>query len=535
MYICSLTCGHCTFDQRAITDPFFLVLVFQVIKLIDNLCSIGIVMLALDTDAGMNRFTNAPVAAKATNQDQQHPNTTGLTNSSHQYYHQHKQQQRQQSKQKRCQQQPKQASLFSSATEHYIHSRLKSALGSGRKEVMYSGVLEGGRVRRVASLNAQAMNQMLCLTESALPVLSLTKACTGNSTVCSPAVHDVDVLQDGPENRSFAESVEDCPLEVEDCQLESTAANSMIGVVETPTSCERTTTPDLDCLYSPLSASSLSSSLSPSSVTATNSLPLEASLKANMKNASLQIVDVMKVKSKTRRTVNQKKGSTPVVDHNSGFVKRLASLNAQACVAAIVGSNRHVGGSQAEGAVAGKKRLRSSRNSNHNNSKKLKVAQDEGGVCAEVSKGEADGGDSSDGDDGATSNQNPVSLQQGITNQSSAGQKGSLVCATNHGCSESVSSSSEDTNYDERQNKWNSQSCSLQSVLFNTLGLLYSGDCVSANKSILLTTEGRLPDRVMPLIVPLQGFEVSLAMDRVLKQTEGPISKRKTKVSISCL
>ena len=133
------------------------------------------------------------------------------------------------------------------------------------------------------------------------------------------------------------------------------------------------------------------------------------------------------------------------------------------------------------------------------------------------------GVDSSE-DDATPSSTEPFVAQQ---------QQQSLVCASSSNntlCGSS--SSSQDESHDDSQA---SSSCSLESVPCNTLGLLYSGDCISANKSILFTTEEHLPEREIPVIVPIHAFEVKFAVAKVLKQTSSAVRKRKPKVRTSAI
>ena len=418
-------------------------------------------MLAVGSDSGMNSSTNnnSSVAnfKDKTSSLKQHqcPVPTVLDSHNHQNLQQ--------------EQTP-------SPSDHYIHSRLKSALGSGRKEVYYSGVLDGGRVRRVASLNAQAMNQMLCLTESALSVpVPKTDSPGADSTQASQNI-----------------DVECTPLNGS-CALPN----------RTDTSCESSSS-NGEAISDTVMSSPLSSPSS-SSTTANTFLPTMPTGSPSPKNASVDVVDVMK--KRVRKQRNTKTPST--VDHNTGFVKRIASLNAQAFVSVLVRSSR----TTQAGGEGGKKRLR---NSNYNNSKKRKVDQNDVSAAEEVLKM---GADSSE-DDAApgSTEEHPVAQQHDQ----------SPVCASSSSrlCSSELlasSSSQDEPSHDEAL-------CSLESVPCNTLGLLYSGDCISANRSILLTTEEHLPERVIPLIVPIHAFEVNFAKAKALKKTSSAVGKRKSKV-----
>ena len=441
-------------------------------------------MLAVEPDSGMNRSTNnnSPVSFKDNTSPlkRQHPVSSVLDS------HNHLQQGLQE-----------QSPLPS---DHYIHSRLKSALGSGRKEVYYSGVLEGGRVRRVASLNAQAMNQMLCLTESALSV--------PNPRTDSPSVdstlppQDVDVLCT-PLNGSL----HNCKFPINFETKQALPDRTTSSLSDESSSSEEAISDTI--MSSPLTSPSSSSTTAAATTTAL--LMPTVSPESTVKKASVDVVDVMKKRVRKQRNTDLKK--TPsTVDSKTGFVKRMASLNAQAFVSVLVGSSRKA---QA-GAEGGKKRLR---NSNYNNSKKRKVDQNDVNA-EEVSKM---GVDSSE-DDATPSSTEPFVAQQ---------QQQSLVCASSSNntlCGSS--SSSQDESHDDSQA---SSSCSLESVPCNTLGLLYSGDCISANKSILFTTEEHLPEREIPVIVPIHAFEVKFAVAKVLKQTSSAVRKRKPKVRTSAI
>lgn len=432
-------------------------------------------MLAVEPDSGMNSSTNnnSPVTFKdkpSSLKQHQHLVPTVLDSDNHQNLQQ--------------EQTP------SPCSDHYIHSRLKSALGSGRKEVYYSGILDGGRVRRVASLNAQAMNQMLCLTESALSVPDSKTDDSSPGMDSTLPSQDVDVVCT-PLNGSLL----NCNLEALPNRTNTSGESSSSEQAISDT-----------VMSSPLS--------SPSSSSTTANMFLSPMPTASPKKASVDVVDVMKKRVRRQRNMDVKK--TPsTVDSNTGFVKRMASLNAQAFVSVIVGSSRIT---QA-GGEGGKKRLK---NSNYNNSKKRKVDQNDVGA-EEVSKM---GVDSSEDDAAASSTEEhqPMVAQQHHLSPVCAQSSSSRVCS-----SELASSSNQDElSHDDA-------CCSLESVPCNTLGLLYSGDCISANKSILFTTEEHLPERVIPIIVPTHAFEVNFAMTKALKKSSSAVGKRKSKVRIQLL
>ena len=231
-------------------------------------------MLAVEPDSGMNRSTNnnSPVSFKDNTSPlkRQHPVSSVLDS------HNHLQQGLQE-----------QSPLPS---DHYIHSRLKSALGSGRKEVYYSGVLEGGRVRRVASLNAQAMNQMLCLTESALSV--------PNPRTDSPSVdstlppQDVDVLCT-PLNGSL----HNCKFPINFETKQALPDRTTSSLSDESSSSEEAISDTI--MSSPLTSPSSSSTTAAATTTAL--LMPTVSPESTVKKASVDVVDVMKKRVRKQR------------------------------------------------------------------------------------------------------------------------------------------------------------------------------------------------------------------------------------------
>ena len=488
-----------------------------------------IIMLAV-ASAGMNRVDSL-VSLTPKNLQQHLISTRGLTH--HRNYHQQQQQQQLLHQE------------VSPSSEHYIHTRLKSALGTGRKESVYSGVLEGGRVRRVASLNAQAMNQMLCLTESALPFhqqKTPMKPTTATITCSSPASSDVNVKYTPQSVNVNGATLCDSSVMTESEDTIPSLDAVLPPIITTPESgnddsgCMKATTPE-----------SLSGSVASSGSKMTSS--------SAMKTASVEVVDVMKTRRRNKRSANAKKraGSGPasVLDCTTGYVKRVASLNARACVAVLVGTTKSKkppatrtsacsSTSGGEGSVAGRKR-RAPSNSNHNNSKKRKDALDEyseitdgGGKCD-------NGGDSSGAEDDMSSQPSGHHLQllpQLTTHQSSdftnqGTHESACVSHAELQCLESVSSSSEETSQEESAQEPASQPCSLENLPYNSLGLLYSGDCVHLNTRIFYTTEGYIPNRVIPLAEPSRSFEVSLVVSQVMKQNSSAARKKASKVSYS--
>lgn len=442
----------------------------------------------------------------------------------HHLQQRHKQHQKQSHKQLEEQCQKTEESLktpqdqVSSTGEHYIHSRLKSSLGSGKKETLYSGVLEGNTVRRVASLNARAKNQMLCVPDP-------LKA--NGSFKSHIAAENGEVPVNNPS------SVVDVPFEVADDVYRSTLA---AGQMDTSEDLKHT---------SSLESGAVSVPVQPEALDQTSLIPGDNfPCHVSMKNASVEVFDVIKTaKGKPVKTKDSSCSEVPKsVSSNAGttnYVRRMASLNASACVSALMSPvystgklkavDKHTSPSVAGrggGHAAGKKRP--SGNSCTNDNKKGKLSIE----C--VHKAHVQRGHATTSEDGGDANGGGTSIQQSSSSGSQSGQEAISSADSDQfelNCSECLSSTSEESNREERNHPLPSpfgiEGC------YNSLGLLYSGDCMYSRSRIFYDMEGRIPKRIVPVVKPSRSSHVHKAVADILKQ-KVKSSKRSTKVS-ACL
>lgn len=173
-----------------------------------------------------------------------------------------------------------------SSPEHYIHSRLKSSLSSGIKETPYTGVSEGDSLRRVASLNAEVRNKIFYST-----------------VIHPPKVNG---------HHHHHDYYSDLQLPSHGQYKEKRCRSS-----------------------SPISTSSGTNhryrdvnSADPPSPPAKN---------YTIKNSSVVVVDVMKNRGSTHKSKRLRK-SPSKVPPQLGYVRRLAAVNARACLSAIMKS-----------------------------------------------------------------------------------------------------------------------------------------------------------------------------------------------------
>lgn len=352
---------------------------------------------------------------------------------------------------------------MATSTEHYIHSRLKSTLPSGPKEIAtaYSGIMEGNSLRRIASVNAEARTKLFYTPIS--PVKSYHNGCVGllESTItngtCSHTIDEV------PSHTNDA--LHNSPADV-DQNTTTSSGNSPVTPATSPPSI--------------FLQSSASSTLSPTKLSNSSYI---------LKDSRVQVVDVLKKKhhpqaSMTTPTAKRLQHTMPRVSPPLGplgYVKRLAAVNARACVHAIMTgreetvkhkdvnviqtrslSQLHGGSTEQTG------------NSNQNNGKNNK---DEGDVRTR---------------DGLT--QQPVNSSLGLSSQ---------AASTDLECTESIPSSNED----EPEKGGIILGC--EATSYNCLGLLYNSDSVHDNSDIYFTTVGKLPSIIIPLIIPKTMQEVS--------------------------
>ena len=382
------------------------------------------------------------------------------------------------------------SSSSAAQSEHYIHSRLKSSLQSGPKENLYSGILEGGKVRRKASLDSEVKTRMLC---SEAPVQSTT-------TFQSPKSHLL--LPD----TFVAESVSTEPFL-------STQEKEMISkrVCMNGTASIDTVQPGVTCHSELLQ-------YSPSSVTEEragqegSSIKLRLSPNIPMKDATVNVIDFKKRKA----CIKESSVHRQAMPYSQGFMKRAALVKACARVAALAegarslpkhspmgtlppraSHSKKVSQSQKslpfieESAIGvtdqqmklpnTRKRSSATTNSNQNNSKKRRgngTAANEGSFTPSL-----------------LYSPSQVKNLAGSTETHSRPE----ICQSNseRDHPESVASSESESSVSST-----TQAKKEVVIQFNNLGLLCTGDCIYPNKRILLTTEGYIPARIMPVVIP---------------------------------
>jgi hypothetical protein len=330
--------------------------------------------------------------------------------------------------------------------EHYIHSRLKSKLSSGPREMAsaYSGIVDGNNLRRMASLNAEARTKMF--------YDELSPRSNGHS------------LQH-PDGKGSPIKT-DC----ESLALSFKDNNSSPGPAGVNTQ---------SCILSPCKEA-------PSSVRS----PLKSQKFCIMKDSTVHVVDILKTRpsmisppslsrsapqpERSLKRLRNKGNNTP----QTSYMKRMAALNARACVNALMNAYLIQGKSQQiADSVLGKRTPEQSGNSNQNNGKKKKQTEDDVNITRESSL---------DNQSGANDHQS---------------MNASLVSYTSYAseleCTESIPSSDEDD--------YATSAAKLlldEEMPYNRLGLLYNSDTVHVSSSILLTSDGKLPSKIIPIIVP---------------------------------
>ena len=379
-------------------------------------------------------------------------------------------------------------------SEHYIHSRLKSSLQSGPKENLYSGILEGGKVRRKASLDSEVKTRMLC---NEAPIQSTATVQSSKLPLLPPDTFAVERVSAQP----FLSTQEKEKLSKRLCMNGTASVDAVQASVKSSHS--------QLLQYSPSSLTEERPSRESSSIKLHLS-PCKASFP--MKDATVNIIDFKKKRKDSDKERNKPQQAMP---YCHGFMKRAALLKACARVAALAEGtrslqrhssmtalpartyhSRKLGQSQKSvpliemSAISAadqpmkihntRKRSSATTNSNQNNSKKRK------------GNGAANEGCFS-----------PSLLHSASKVKNLASSKATSsrpeICQSNaeHEHAESVASS-------ESESSVSSASQAKKDVVtqFNNLGLLCTGDCIHPNKKILLTTEGYIPARIMPIVVP---------------------------------
>lgn len=384
----------------------------------------------------------------------------------------------------------------SGSSEHYIHLRLKSSLQSGPKENLYSGILEGGKVRRQASLDSEVKTRMLC-NETQIQ---------STATIQSPTSPQLSPKMFAAERVSidrFFPSQEKVSISKRMCMNGSASVD--------------TTHPSLTSNHSQ------SLQQSPSSVEAEKpdwksgmKSPLSSYMSGfPMKDATVNVIDFKK-----RRKTNEDEliKPQPVMPHDPhGFVKRAAWINACARVAALSQgapllqkhsstnllpakadqlrkadqrqkslllnemSATYVAGSK-QGVKLGNTRKRSSAttNWNQNNSKKKKGNGSANEECFNPSL-----------------QCSPSSVEDLATAGRACSRPEIFQSNSEHEHADSVVSSESEASLASTL-----QSKKEMAIQFNNLGLLCTGDCIHPSKRVLLTTEGYIPARIMPIVIP---------------------------------
>ena len=396
----------------------------------------------------------------------------------------------------------------STSNEHYIHSRLKSTLSAGPKEIPYTGIVNGDSVRRTASMNAEARTKLVYASPKA----------SSHFNGSSSSSKKVDVL-------SYGNGINLSPSQCEHPLVSPTRSldSSTLQISATP--------PQAEGPHTTMQKTTNDHSKSPG-------LSTKSCQQILMKDSSIEIVDVMKSQLKPQPTIEPKvpfspskrllRSNTFSSSVTTGFVKRQAAINARACVYAMMGEHptskmkseksgistltslEHQG-------VLGKRPRQLPSNSNHNNSKKKKEGVRARRRIPSLSELAA---------------QSVTMPSLGLMSSSS-----SLSClASDLECMESLPSSS--SNEDEDSTTYDDNTAiSIQyaeDAPYNCLGLLYNSDSVHSNAIIHLTTEGHMPEVILPVIVPKKKREVNVFQASVI-DTPQKEKKRPRKVAIIML
>lgn len=362
--------------------------------------------------------------------------------------------------------------------EHYIHSRLRNILPSGPKEAAsaYSGIMTeaGDNLRRMASVNAEARTKLVYTTEhgSKTAVHGSESGHVTKDNLLSPTKHDTSTIS------QTVESTHMCTL-------------------LTPGSI---TSPGKSCLASPKSTTPLKTIRSPNP-------------QYFMKDSVLQVADVRKTQRKKFLNLSPPSFHLSGGSKPSGYIKRMAAVNAQAFVHAIMGyeyltKNERIDGTTCEPVsdVLGKRTQRQPGNSNQNNSKKKKEGAGTSKkvpLLSELTQ---------------TVNTIPLTL---LPSPSAVGHKVHLESLS------SSNGSNDESPTIERRDGCHQEP---ESTTYNCLGLLYNSDTVHAKTAIYLTTEGYLPSILIPPIIPQKLREVNLGKASI-KENSQRVRKRSRKVS----
>lgn len=388
-------------------------------------------------------------------------------------------------------------------SEHYIHSRLRSTLPCGPKEVAgaYTGVLTGTttNVRRMASLNAEVRTKLVYSPDypsSAIISTGLLKSPTRSSVNGSIDLSVVSPSKISDNNHGMGENNRDHSL----LPTRRPIASSFIA--------------EQDHIGSrSMGASSKSPSSSP-----------PKRYQHFIKDSFVEIEDIRKTSPKRKPFHSpmspELRNSTKRANKSPGsFIKRTAAVNAEAFVHAIMGyeyspssslqefrrtttstANDHFS-SNGMNTVLGKRASskHTGGNSNQNNSKKKKES-------------------------GSTKVPSLSQLSAHTVSRSANGPYKIVPMESLHTELAASSSNEEDESpppYERSITEFGHS----EPVAFNCLGLLYNSDTVHSRTVIYLTTEGRLPSVVIPPIIPQKLREVNLA-----KENLHPIRRRPRKV-----
>lgn len=386
----------------------------------------------------------------------------------------------------------------STSNEHYIHSRLKSTLSAGPKEIPYTGIVNGDSVRRTASMNAEARTKLVYASPKTSSHL--------NGSSCPSK--KVDVLSYG-NGINLSPSQSEHPVASPTRSLDSSALQISAG------------SPQAEGIQTSMQKSTNDHSKSPG-------LPTKTCHQFLIKDSTIEIVDVIKSQFKSQPTIKPEaplssskrllRSTTYNSSDTTGFLKRQAAINARACVYAMMGEDstskikpekRGISTltSLEHQSVLGKRPRQLPSNSNHNNSKKKKEGVRAKRRIPSLSELAA---------------QSVTMPSLGLMSSSS-----SLSClASDLECMESLPSSS--SNEDE-----DSSTCDDNTTIsiqyaedapYNCLGLLYNSDSVHNNAIIQLTTKGHMPEVILPLIVPQKKREVNVIQTSI---TDTPQKEKK--------
>ena len=384
------------------------------------------------------------------------------------------------------------SSSSAAQSEHYIHSRLKSSLQSGPKENLYSGILEGGKVRRKASLDSEVKTRMLC---NEAPVQS-------TNTFQSPKTHLL--LPD----TFVAESVSTEPFL-------STQEKEMISkrVCMNGTASIDTVQPGVTSCHSQLLQYSPSSVSEERPGQEGGSIKLHLSPSIPMKDATVNVIDFKK-----KRKACNKQSSVPrqTMPYSQGFMKRAALVKACARVAALAEGARSLPRHSSMGTLP--PRASHSKKVGQSQKSLSLVEESATGITDQQTKVPNTRKRSS-----ATTNSNQNNSKKRRGNGTAANEesftpsllyspskvKNLAVSTETHSRPEICQSNSERDHPESVASSESESSVSSTTqakkevvIQFNNLGLLCSGDCVYPNKRILLTTEGYIPARIMPVVIP---------------------------------